>query len=151
MLISKILVPVDGSETAKKAAEYAFGLARLSHASVILLSVIDRSPFVGKPIMPASRTPTHLIEALDDFLQEDAELAIAEVEEIAQKENVPVTKLIAYGHAVEEVVKQAEASNTDLIVMGSHGRSALEAALLGSVTFGVIHKDTRIPVLVVRK
>jgi nucleotide-binding universal stress UspA family protein len=35
--------------------------------------------------------------------------------------------------------------------MGSHGKSALKAAVLGSVTFGVIHKDTRIPVLVVRR
>ncbi len=150
-MISTILVPIDGSETVRKAAEYAFGLAKLSHAGVILLTVIDRSPFVGKPIIPASRTPTHLIEALDDFLKEDAELDIAEVEEIAQKENIPVTKLITNGHAVEEIVKQAETLNADLIVMGSHGRSALEAALLGSVTFGVIHKDTRIPVLVVRK
>lgn len=150
-MITKILVPIDGSETAKKAAEYAFGLAKLSRAGVILLSVIDRSPFVGKPIMPAARTPTHLIEALDDFLNEDAELQIAEVEDIAQKEGIPVTKLITSGHAVEEIVNQAETLNADLIVMGSHGRSALEAALLGSVTFGVIHKDTRIPVLVVRK
>lgn len=150
-MIAKILVPIDGSETAKKAAEYAFGLAKLTHAGVILLSVIDRSPFVGKPIMPASRTPTHLIEALDDFLNEDAELQIAEVEEIAQKEGISVTKLITSGHAVEEIVHQAETLNADLIVMGSHGRSALEAALLGSVTFGVIHKDTRIPVLVVKK
>ncbi len=150
-MIATILAAVDGSGTAKKAAEYAIGLAKLSHAHVVLLSVIDRSPFVGKPIIPASRTPTHLIEALDDFLKEDAELNIAEVEEIAQKEGVPATKLITNGHAVEEIVKQAEMLNADLIVMGSHGRSALDAALLGSVTFGVIHKDTRIPVLVVRK
>jgi nucleotide-binding universal stress UspA family protein len=35
--------------------------------------------------------------------------------------------------------------------MGSHGQSALVAAALGSVTYGVIHKDTAIPVLVVRR
>jgi len=35
--------------------------------------------------------------------------------------------------------------------MGSHGRSALGAALLGSVAYGVIHKDTKIPILVVKR
>jgi nucleotide-binding universal stress UspA family protein len=36
-------------------------------------------------------------------------------------------------------------------MIGSHGRSALKAAVLGSVTFGVISKESKIPVLVVRK
>jgi nucleotide-binding universal stress UspA family protein len=45
-------------------------------------------------------------------------------------------------------VKEAEKSKADLIVMGSHGRSAFAAAVLGSVAY-VIHKDTKIPVLVV--
>jgi nucleotide-binding universal stress UspA family protein len=52
---------------------------------------------------------------------------------------------------VEEIINEAVKSKVDLIVMGSQGRSALKAAFLGSVTFGVIHKDTKIPVLVVRK
>jgi len=48
-------------------------------------------------------------------------------------------------------VKEAEKSKAVLIVMGSHGRSALAAAFLGSVAYGVIHKDTKIPVLVVKR
>jgi nucleotide-binding universal stress UspA family protein len=59
--------------------------------------------------------------------------------------------IIRSGHPVEEIVKQAERSKADLIIMGSHGRSALKAAVIGSVTFGVINRDTKIPVLVVRK
>jgi len=34
--------------------------------------------------------------------------------------------------------------------MGSHGKSAVKAMVLGSVTYGVIHKDTKIPVLLVK-
>jgi nucleotide-binding universal stress UspA family protein len=59
--------------------------------------------------------------------------------------------VIRTGHPVEEIIKEAEKSKVDLIVMGSHGTSALKAAVLGSITFGVIHKDTKFPVLVVRK
>jgi nucleotide-binding universal stress UspA family protein len=55
------------------------------------------------------------------------------------------------GHPVEEIIKEAEKSKMDLIVIGSHGKSAIKAAVLGSVTFGVIHKETKIPVLVVRR
>jgi nucleotide-binding universal stress UspA family protein len=52
---------------------------------------------------------------------------------------------------VEEIVNESARSKADLIVMGSHGKSALKAAVLGSVTYGVVHKDTKIPVLIVRR
>lgn len=39
----------------------------------------------------------------------------------------------------------------NLIVMGSHGRNALTAAILGSVAYGVIHNETKVPVLIVRR
>ncbi|RPJ37318.1 MAG: hypothetical protein EHM27_13520 [Deltaproteobacteria bacterium] len=42
-------------------------------------------------------------------------------------------------------------SKADLIVMGSHGRSALGTAVLGSVAYGVIHKDTKIPALGIKR
>jgi len=60
-------------------------------------------------------------------------------------------RLIATGHPAEEIAKEAEMSNADLIIMASHGRSALAAALLGSVTYSLIHKETKIPVLIVRR
>jgi nucleotide-binding universal stress UspA family protein len=47
-----------------------------------------------------------------------------------------------------DLAKQLKAS---VIVLSSHGRSALAAAFLGSVAYGVIHKDTKIPVLVVKR
>ena len=55
------------------------------------------------------------------------------------------------GHPVEEIINEAVKSKVNLIVMGSQGRSTLKAAFLGSVTFGVIRKDTKIPLLVARK
>jgi len=58
--------------------------------------------------------------------------------------------VITSGHPVEVIVKEAERAKADLIIIGSHGKSALAAAVLGSVTYGVIHKDTKIPVLIVR-
>ena len=58
--------------------------------------------------------------------------------------------MIAVGYPSDEIVKEAQRRQADLIVMGSHGRSALTATILGSVAYGVIHKDIKIPVMVVK-
>jgi nucleotide-binding universal stress UspA family protein len=150
-MFSRILVPSDGSETSRKAAEYAFGLARLCHATVTLVTVVDRTAFVGKPSIPATETQTHVEEPLEDYLREAAEVDMDHIEHMGQAKGVITKRVIRYGRAVDEIIKEAVTSNADLIVMGSHGRSALQAVLLGSVTFGVIHHDTKVPVLVVRK
>ena len=70
MVLTRILVPVDGSDTARKAADYAFGLASLSHATVILLTVVNPSSFVGKPTVPASETVSQIVEPLEDYLRD---------------------------------------------------------------------------------
>jgi nucleotide-binding universal stress UspA family protein len=150
-MIKKILVPVDGSSTARKAAAYAYELAGQVEASVTLISVIDRSVFVGRPAVPASETPTEIVEPLEDFLRQWAEADMEEIEAIGAERGVKTKMVIRFGHPAEEIVGEAERTEMDLIIMGSHGRSALQAALIGSVTYGVIHRDSRVPVLVVRR
>jgi len=69
---------------------------------------------------------------------------------VCDKNGVAATISIKTGHPVEEIIKEAKKSKADLIVMGSHGRSALSATVLGSVSYGVIHNDTSIPILIVK-
>ncbi|MEW6001220.1 MAG: universal stress protein [Nitrospirota bacterium] len=149
-MISKILVATDGSETAMKAAKFAVSLARQVNASITLLSVIDRSLFISLTI-PKVATPTHLIEPIEDFLRQAAEAYMEEIVTLCERSGIQAETVVKSGHPVDEIIKGAEKSKADLIVMGSHGRNATEAAILGSVTFGVIHKDAKIPVLVVRR
>ncbi|MBI4685515.1 MAG: universal stress protein [Nitrospirae bacterium] len=149
-MISKILVPTDGSKIAQKAAKYAVKLAKETGADILLLSVIDKRFIVSRSIS-AIASPTHLIDTVEDYLKKAAEAYTKEIKELCKKNNVQSKTLIRTGHPVEEIIKEAEKSKADLIVMGSHGKSALKAAVLGSITMGVIHKDTRIPVLLVRR
>jgi nucleotide-binding universal stress UspA family protein len=150
-MIRKILVPIDGSDTARKALEYAADLAKQTGSTIILLSVIDKSPyFAAQTVSPVS-TPTHLLENLEDYFSQAAKAYVAEAEGLCKTKDVTSHTLIKAGHPVEEIIKAAESSAVDLIVMGSNGKSALGAALLGSVTIGVMHKDTKFPVLVVRR
>ena len=112
---------------------------------------IDRSVFVGSPLIPASATPAHIVEPVEDYLKDVAQKDLDEIEQLCDEAGVRSRLMILYGHPVEQIVQEAERSAVDLIVMGSHGRSAVQAALIGSTTFGVIHQDTKVPVLVVRK
>ena len=149
-MISKILVPTDGSKTAQKAATYAIGLAKHLHASIIIICIVDKRFMVSRTVLvkPSSR---YVTESIEDYQKESAERFAVEIKELCGKKGVSSRTVIKQGHPVEEIVKEAEKSKVGLIVMGSHGQSALAAATLGSVTYGVIHKDTAIPVLVVRR
>jgi nucleotide-binding universal stress UspA family protein len=149
-MISKILVPTDGSETALRAVEYAVGLAKQTHASVILVSVIDKSALVAQAV-PSETVPAHLLEPVDEYLTNAAKVYLEQARKLCKKDGIKASKIIRTGHPVEEIIDEAENSNADLIVIGSHGRSTIASAVLGSVTFGIIHKDTRFPVLVVRR
>ena len=148
-MISKILVPSDGSKTAQRAAGYAVDLAKQLKASIIVLSVIDKRSLIAQTV-PASETARHTIEPIEDYLKEAAEGYAGEIKKLCDKSGVASKISIKMGHPVEEIVKEAKRSKANLIVMGSHGRSALSATVLGSVSYGVIHNDKSIHVLIVR-
>jgi len=148
-MISKIIVPSDGSKTAQKAAAYAVGLAKQLKASIIALSVIDNRSFSAQTV-PASKTARHVIEPVGDYLREAAEGYAGEIKKLCDQSGVASKILIKSGHPAEEIVKSAKRSKANLIVMGSQGRSALSAAVLGSVSYGVIHNDKSLPILIVR-
>jgi nucleotide-binding universal stress UspA family protein len=149
-MISNILVPTDGSETAQKAAGYAIDLAAQLKCSIIVLSIVDNRSLIAQTI-PAQENARHIIEPIEDYLREAAEAYAREIKMMCDKKGIRSKILVTLGHPSEEITKQAESSNADLIVMGSHGRSALAAALFGSITYSIIHKETKTPVLVVRR
>jgi universal stress protein A len=149
-MISKILVPTDGSKTAQKAARYAVDLAKQLKASVIVLSVIDKRPFIVQTVS-AVDTPRLIAQPLEEYLREAAKGYAGEITKLCEKNGIKSKTVITTGHPVEDIVKEAVKSKANLIVMGSHGRSALAAAVMGSVTYGVMHKVTTVPVLIVRR
>jgi nucleotide-binding universal stress UspA family protein len=146
-MISKILVPSDGSKTAEIAAAYAVDLAKQLNASIIILSVIDKHLLIAQAV---SETAMDITESIEDYLKEVAEQYTVEIKNLCDENGVASEISIKTGHPVEEIVKEAKESKADLIVMGSHGRSALSATVLGSVSYGVIHNDKNIHVLIVR-
>ncbi len=149
-MITKILVPTDGSKTAQKAARYAVDLAKQLKASIIVLSVFDRSSSRAWATYDSVAAP-QVLESMESYLQEAAKKHGEAVKKLCDKHGIPSKIILTTGHPVEDIVNEAKRSKADLIVMGSHGRSALAAAVLGSVAYGVIHRDMKTPVLVVKR
>jgi nucleotide-binding universal stress UspA family protein len=149
-MFSKILIPTDGSKTAWKAAQAGIELARQIGASVVALSVADSRLHISQTA-PAVAAAGSLKEPIEDYLNEAAQAFVDAIKKECEKASVKVRTVIAKGHPVNEILKEVRRSKADLVVIGSHGRSALAAAMLGSVTYGVINGDMKVPVLVIRK
>ena len=149
-MISKILVPIDSSKVSHKAAKYAVELAKQTGASLMLLSVVDKLVLDCQAFSDCA-WPVHLRESIEDSLKQSAKSNTAKIAKVCERYHIRHKAAMRTGHPVEEIVSEAKKSKVDLIVMGSQGKSALKAAVLGSVTYGVIHKDMKIPILIVRR
>jgi nucleotide-binding universal stress UspA family protein len=150
-MISKILIATDGSETAQKAARYAVTLAKQLGASLIIVSVVDNRSLVSYYSLPPETTTMPLAKPMENYLKKAAEKDVAKVKKLCEKQGVRCRGITLFGHPAEEIVKEAERRRVNLIILGSHGKRPLAAVFLGSVTYGVVHKDTKIPVLILRK
>jgi nucleotide-binding universal stress UspA family protein len=151
-MIKKILVATDGSKIANKAVKYAIKLVQQmkNETSLTLLGVIDTFyPYMQS--VPSAITPNKLMMEAKDYLNQATTAYLDTALSECRKKGVKAQMVMRTGHAVEEIVKEARKEKVDLIVLGSQGRSALKAAMLGSVAFGVVHKEIGIPVLIVRK
>ncbi|MFA1609627.1 universal stress protein [Halobellus rubicundus] len=143
-----ILVPTDGSDTAEVAVDHAIDLAEKYGATIHALYVIDvdaTSYSLGTEQVDRIRQG-HLDEMPE--VKESAERATGQVADAAAEHGLTVEEHVRAGQPARAIRKFAEENDIDLVVMGSHGRSGLSRALLGSVAEHVL-RETQVPVLVV--
>lgn len=142
----KILVPTDGSERAEQAADFAIELASAVGASLLFFNVVDEiAPAYAYEIETGASLD---IVELDEERRKYAESAVARMVDRAKAAGADTEGKVVEGHPWQEILKEADSSGADHIVMGSHGRRALAAAVLGNVTINVIH-GSKIPVTVI--
>jgi nucleotide-binding universal stress UspA family protein len=141
-MYSTILVPTDGSETAARAVDNAIDVATTYGATVHALSVVDVSNL-------GLRTPTDVdLEELRRPLREHAQNAVDAVVRAGEGADVSVVPAIQVGVTHEVILDYVDEHDVDLVVMGTHGRSGLQHAILGSVTERVV-RSSPAPVLTV--
>jgi nucleotide-binding universal stress UspA family protein len=144
--LKRILLPTDFSQPAAEAAAYACAFAEQFGSELHLLHVIRYLPAeLPDFAMGFSFAGLPSIEELE-------EAAISELAKVLKPEwqkgraAVLATK---QGPPFVEIIRYAQSHQIDMIVMGTHGRSALPHALLGSVAEKVVRKAP-CPVLTVR-
>ena len=142
MSFRKILIAVDESAFAARAADVGFDLARSLGAEVALIHVADPSVVAYAPEggIPANELITEA--------QQDGRRLLAAFSQRAAVQPPPL-EFIHVGKSGVEIVKAAKEWPADLIVIGSHGRGGVERLLLGSVAEAVTRRAS-CPVLVVR-
>jgi nucleotide-binding universal stress UspA family protein len=142
-MIKKILVPVDGSQNALHALDFAMDLARKLEAEIIVANVdipydLSRLKPVlkdadGKEIAPKKLTP---LEEAKRFVEK------------AAFDQVSYRRLVDIDPA-ERIVAEAEKSDVDLIIMGNRGMGVLAGFFLGSVSTKV-SQTAHCPVTIVK-
>lgn len=144
-MFTKILVPSDGSAQSHKAAAVAADLAKTQSAQVVGVYVIDPFPFIGIGDASAAGLQAYMSEA-----QAAAGKSLALIREMCEARGVAYAgDTIERSSAHDGILETAKAEGCDLIVMGSHGRTGLQALILGSVAQKVLTHAT-VPVLVIK-
>jgi nucleotide-binding universal stress UspA family protein len=131
----RILCPLDFSDPSLSALEFAFSLAKEGAAELTILHVFEW------PDEPRTTRPI----ATPEFRQALERDAIARLNQLvpeAAKEWCFPTMRVAHGKPYREILGAADADDSDLIVMGVHGRNALDLMLFGSTTNQVVRRAT---------
>ncbi len=141
MDIKTILHPTDGSDSARKALDFACELAADRKAQLIVLHVQRRHGSERIPpgleqfsdIEHVRATEARLLRSAAEFIVEDARIAARD------RGIAAVDARLIEGDPAEQIVELARNDKVDAIVMGSRGLGELESLLLGSVSHKVAH------------
>ena len=140
----KILVPVDGSDNAMRAVQYAAHAAKDHKSASIHLLTVHPEPMVyGAITVYIDR------DKLKEVYREQGEALLKRATAAVAASGVPCTQEMVFGDVAPSIAQRAEELGSDVIVMGTRGLGALGSLVLGSVATKVVHLTQR-PVTLVK-
>jgi nucleotide-binding universal stress UspA family protein len=142
--LQRVLAPVDFSECSKRAQEYACALVDQFQAQLHLLHVLHDLA----PLMLDGGTMYALPANYFDEQKQSAEQALTALPSEEWSRGKSVIRELRMGNPFVEIVRYAQERDIDIIVIGTHGRSAISHLLLGSVAEKVV-RSAPCPVLIV--
>lgn len=144
----RILVPLDGDPDHEAGLEMAVGLSKTCHASLHLVMVIpELSTLPGEQAASAVLLPT-ATSALLDMDCEEGELYLVGLMGKLIDKHIPVTGEVQRGDPAKQIVRVAKEFQADMIILGTHSKTASDAFWSGSVT-PKIATQTHLPLLLV--
>jgi len=139
----KILLPVDGSDCTRRMVAYLAAHDELfgsQHDYVMLLAIHD---------MPANVAALLDPQAIEEYCSREVQRVFEPLRTFASQNHWDVRFETVYGDAGSAIARHAQDNGFDLIVMGSHGRTALANVVTGSVATSVLAR-CKTPVLLIR-
>jgi nucleotide-binding universal stress UspA family protein len=141
-VFTNILVAIDGSDASQRAFARAVEEAKVWTAKLHVIYIVETGLFSS---LPADNT----VEIMYRVLENEGNAVLDRAKKEAAVKGVTVTTHMKQGHAGSEIITLAEREKSDLIVVGSHGKSQADRLLIGSVsTFVVSH--SKVTTMVVR-
>jgi nucleotide-binding universal stress UspA family protein len=140
-MLTNVLVPLDGSSLAETALPAAISLVRRKHGHVELVIVHEDVPYEWQGYEDG---PWHSMNESTQvhYLHDKAE-------QLSGARDMTVGHALLRGDVADQICAHAAEVGADMIVMGTHGRTGLARALVGSVADAVVRRAT-IPVLLLR-
>lgn len=145
-MYSKILVPVDGSETSTAGLNEAVRLAKIHGSQLCLMHIVNEF------VLDYTWAPGQYSENLFEALREGGKEILDAAEEVAVAQGIRPTRIMVEsigGVAADLILEQAKEWHADVIVMGTHGRRGIFRLAMGSDAEQVVRGAT-IPVMLVR-
>jgi len=140
----RILVPIDGSDSAVRAVRYALSLQdQLREPVQFDLINVQRRIASGNVRMFVSQ------DEIKRYYQEEGESALRSARTVLDGAGVPYAAHVAVGDEPESIARYAAEHGCDLVVMGTRGKGTIANMLLGSVSARVVHLSP-VPVVLVK-
>jgi nucleotide-binding universal stress UspA family protein len=149
-MAKKYLVGLDGSSLAEAALPYAELFARATHASVVLVRVVqidELPPELPEEPVPGQALPTNPSNrgfasdlAREQRAQSEAEHYLQAIAEQMGKNGVVAEVVVAVGDPATVLVEEAQLRDAALIILSTHGRSGLGRWIYGSVADAVMRR-----------
>jgi nucleotide-binding universal stress UspA family protein len=137
-------VPLDGSAVAESVLPFVEEVARLFGASLVLFHAV--APLTAYPGFETVQ-PRYIGEALDE-MQDQARQFLTRVAKGVESRGLQVSMIATIDIAADGIVSAAKEVGADLIAIGTHGRSGIGRAVMGSVADAVVRRAT-LPCLLV--
>jgi nucleotide-binding universal stress UspA family protein len=144
-MFRRILHPSDFSPASRPAFRTALALARRGRAQLVIAHVLPVLPFLPEAYVAATTYDT-LLKGQRDAAQKQLGRLVKQAKAAGVR---TVGLLVEFGVPAERIARLAKARRADVIVMGTHGRTGVTRALLGSVAARVL-AIAPCPVLTVR-
>jgi nucleotide-binding universal stress UspA family protein len=132
-MLSKILVPVDGSENSFRALEQAIFLAtKIQEAQITVLYIIEDLPslYIYSP---------KIIEKLHADYKSEYTKILERCKEIAKKSGININTVLLEGDPASKIIGYSGMEKLDLIILGSRGMGKFKEVIIGSVSNKVLH------------